>query len=347
MTLSRRRFRCARPDPLRAAAPASRLPRSLSRCAAPAAAQLSTATSPGKRVRRDRRPAGRDGDGPRNRLRAFRATPPPTPRDATRWPACARASTRSASRWISTSPRRARCTALVGQTLDVNFSVRPDLAYTETVQVVSERLSRHPHQRDRDQRHAGTVAVPAAEQPQLPQLRGARAGPARGRQRVPQGSDVGRAAVAAHQRLHRRRQLQERPDPRRRGRTGLQPRQSVPAERGPGVPGPDPELQGGVREGVERGHHRDHPQRRQRLPRRAVQLLPGQGAGPERGRPPGQRHLHEDRRPRNGRGAEADLRALAVGRLARRPDRARPPAVLRIVRREPPGSRRHRDRRAP
>src|SRR5687767_9302216 len=38
-------------------------------------------------------------------------------------------------------PQARTVTALVGQTLDVNFSVRPDLAYSETVQVVSERLS--------------------------------------------------------------------------------------------------------------------------------------------------------------------------------------------------------------
>jgi outer membrane receptor protein involved in Fe transport len=38
-------------------------------------------------------------------------------------------------------PQARTVTALVGQTLDVDFSVRPDLAYSETVQVVSERLS--------------------------------------------------------------------------------------------------------------------------------------------------------------------------------------------------------------
>ena len=38
-------------------------------------------------------------------------------------------------------PQARTVTALVGQTLDVSFSVRPDLAYSETVEVVSERLS--------------------------------------------------------------------------------------------------------------------------------------------------------------------------------------------------------------
>jgi hypothetical protein len=38
-------------------------------------------------------------------------------------------------------PQARTVTVLVGQTLDVNFSVRADLAFTETVQVVSERLT--------------------------------------------------------------------------------------------------------------------------------------------------------------------------------------------------------------
>jgi outer membrane receptor protein involved in Fe transport len=38
-------------------------------------------------------------------------------------------------------PQARTVTALVGQTLAVDFSVRPDVTYTETVQVVSERLS--------------------------------------------------------------------------------------------------------------------------------------------------------------------------------------------------------------
>src|SRR5688572_5723156 len=38
-------------------------------------------------------------------------------------------------------PQTRTVTALVGQTLDVNFNVRPDLAYSETVEVVSERLN--------------------------------------------------------------------------------------------------------------------------------------------------------------------------------------------------------------
>src|SRR5687767_4062459 len=38
-------------------------------------------------------------------------------------------------------PQARTVTALVGQTLDVDFSVRPDVTYSETVQVVSERLS--------------------------------------------------------------------------------------------------------------------------------------------------------------------------------------------------------------
>ena len=38
-------------------------------------------------------------------------------------------------------PQARTVTALVGQTLAVDFNVRPDLAYSETVQVVSERLS--------------------------------------------------------------------------------------------------------------------------------------------------------------------------------------------------------------
>jgi hypothetical protein len=57
-----------------------------------------------------------------------------------------------------------------------------------------------------------------------------------------------RAAVErqAGQRLHRRPVVQERHHQGRRVHAGLEPRQPVPAERRPGVPGPDPELQGGV-----------------------------------------------------------------------------------------------------
>ena len=91
------------------------------------------------------------------------------------------------------------------------------------------------------------------------------------------------------QRLHRRRQLQERRHRRRRGRPGLEPGQPVPAERGAGVPGPDPELQGRVREGRERDHHRRHQERRQPLLGRDLQLLPGQAPGRERGDRPRRR----------------------------------------------------------
>ena len=59
----------------------------------------------------------------------------------------------------------------------------------------------------------------------------------------------------AGQRLHRRRQLQERRPRRRRRRPGLEPRLAVSADRGAGVPGAHAELQGGAREGVERGDH--------------------------------------------------------------------------------------------
>ena len=213
-------------------------------------------------------------------------------------------------------PQARTVTALVGQTLDVDFSVRPDVAYSETVQVVSERLS--------DIRTSEITTNVTQEQMQyLPQnsrnflnfaalAPGLRVADNEFRKEVTSGA----LPSHAHQRVHRRRQLQERSDPRRRRRAGREPRQSVPAERGPGIPGPDAELQGGVREGLERGHHRDHPERRQQLPRRSVQLLPGQEPGPERGRPPGQRHLHEDRRSR--RPLERRSRPTSAGSGARR-----------------------------
>ena len=80
-----------------------------------------------------------------------------------------------------------------------------------------------------------------------------------------------------HQRLHRRHELQERRPERRRRRPGFEPRQSVPAERGPGVPGRHAELQGGVREVLERDHLGRHEVGRQRLPRRRLRGLPEQG----------------------------------------------------------------------
>ncbi len=54
---------------------------------------------------------------------------------------------------------------------------------------------RHAQVRGHDQRDAGADAAPAAEQPQLPQLRGARARRPRLGQRVPQGV-LGRGAAA-------------------------------------------------------------------------------------------------------------------------------------------------------
>ena len=84
--------------------------------------------------------------------------------------------------------------------------------------------ARHAQVRGHDQRDAGADAAPAAEQPQLPQLRGARTRSPRLGQRVPQGVLSRRAALAERQRLHRRRQLQERRHRRRRRRPGLEPR---------------------------------------------------------------------------------------------------------------------------
>ena len=74
-----------------------------------------------------------------------------------------------------------------------------------------------------------------------------------------------RPALAERQRVHRRRQLQERRHRRRRHRPGLQPRQPVSTKCGAGVPGADPELQGRIREGRERDHHRRHQERREPL----------------------------------------------------------------------------------
>ncbi len=138
---------------------------------------------------------------------------------------------------------------------------------------------RHADPGGGDQRHHAADREPAAGQPQLPQLRGARARhPDLGRSAA-QDDLRRRPAGRADQRLHRRRELQERRAAGGPGRPGRQPRQPVPAERRAGVPRHHAELQRPVRQGVERDHHRRHQVGRQRRARAALLVLPAQAVG--------------------------------------------------------------------
>ncbi len=185
--------------------------------------------------------------------------------------------------------------------------------------------------RGRHQRHPRADRDAAAGQPQLPAVRRPRPRRALHRQRRRGGAEVPqrRRRRAAGQRLRRRPVVQERRAAGRRLHAGQQPRQPVPAERRAGVPGPHPELQGGVREGGGGGDHRGDPLGRQRLPRRRLLPAPGQGHGD-----PG-RLLEGPRR------REAGLRAQAVGPRHRRPDRQGQAALLRLLRGSGAGPRRH------
>ena len=147
-------------------------------------------------------------------------------------------------------PQSRTVQVLVGQTVTANFKISPDVLVAESVQVTGDLAGRNADVGDLDQRHRGAGPLPAAEPAQLPQLRRARAR-ARASPTTRSARRSAPAALSANadQRLHRRRQLQERRPRRRRRRPGLEPRHPVPAERGAGVPGPDPELQGGAREG--------------------------------------------------------------------------------------------------
>ena len=71
-------------------------------------------------------------------------------------------------------PAARRLTVLVGQNLDLDFRLTADLVYAENVTVVGDqavdiRTSHHRHER-----HGRADPQPAAERPQLPQLRGTR-----------------------------------------------------------------------------------------------------------------------------------------------------------------------------
>ncbi len=119
----------------------------------------------------------------------------------------------------------------VGQSVTANFKITPDVLYTEQVQVVgNSRLVETRTSRDRDDCDDRGSALPAAEPAQLPQLRGARARRAGVERRDAQAGDRRRPRRDADQRLHRRRQLQERRPRRRRRRAGLEPGLAVPAD---------------------------------------------------------------------------------------------------------------------
>jgi hypothetical protein len=127
------------------------------------------------------------------------------------------------------------------------ISCRPRLTGgTEQIVVTGTRgRTEVAHRDDHDQCQPAADREPAAERPQLPQLRRARAG----RERL---ADRARAAsrpvrqLRQHQRLHRRPEPQEPDQPWRRRRPELLEGQSLPAARGAGVQGRHPELQGRI-----------------------------------------------------------------------------------------------------
>ena len=155
---------------------------------------------------------------------------------------------------------------LVGQNLNVTFAMTPTAVDQRIDHRHRRAADRHADAGGGDQRHHAADREPAAGRPQLPQLRGARARHPAVDRSAAQDDRRRRPAGRADQRLHRRRELQERRAAGRPGRPGLEPRQPVPAERRAGVPRHHPELQRAVREGVERDHHRGHQVGRQRHP---------------------------------------------------------------------------------
>ena len=158
------------------------------------------------------------------------------------------------------------------------FPHQPDVVYTETVRSSANGWSTRARRRSPPTSPRSRCAIcrrTPATSSTSPRSRPACASPTTSSARRSRRARCRRAA----QRLHRRRQLQERRHRGRRGRPGREPRQSVPAERRAGVPGADAELQGGVREGGERDHHRGDQERRQPLHRRHLQPLSGQEPG--------------------------------------------------------------------
>ena len=69
-------------------------------------------------------------------------------------------------------PAARKLTLLVGQNIDLDFRLTADLVYTENVTVVGEHGHRRQDVADRDQHHERADPQPAAERPQLPELRG-------------------------------------------------------------------------------------------------------------------------------------------------------------------------------
>ena len=168
---------------------------------------------------------------------------------------------------------------MLGQTQDLDFllSVRADAG--------GRRLRHGPASSTRSPSEIATNVTaqqlrdPAAGQPQLPEFR-ASWRPASRLSTIQSNQEGPRAArcrastsnVFIDGTSYKNDVLQ-----RRRRRPGRQPRQPVSAERGAGVPGHHPELQGRVREVLERPHHGRHQVGRQRLPRRRFRRVPEQG----------------------------------------------------------------------
>ena len=175
---------------------------------------------PWHRPRRHRRPARRHHhrEGGHRRVHLQRHVRQRTARSCS--PACVpRATT---SRWTMPQykPASRRLTVLVGQDLDLDFRLTADLVYAENITVVGDQAVDIRTSTISHERHRGADPQPAAERPQLPQLRGTRSRREGERQlRHHQGGDRRRSPRLQHQRLHRRRQLQER-HPARAGSSG-------------------------------------------------------------------------------------------------------------------------------
>ena len=169
---------------------------------------------------------------------------------------------------------------LVGQNLNVNFVMSRQTVVRESITVVGNQAVE-----TRTSEIATNVTTQQIEN--LPQddrnfLNFAALAPGIRLSNDPQRKTIAGDAqpAGADQRLHRRRELQERRAAGRRGRAGLQPRQSVPAERRAGVPRHHAELQRAVRQGVERDHHRRHEVGRQSSSTaQAFCLLPAEAVG--------------------------------------------------------------------
>ena len=123
----------------------------------------------------------------------------------------------------------------------------------------------------RDQHHSCADRKSAAEPAQLPELRGACSGRAPCPTERRRSSSRRALSAPKRQRPARRHELQEPDQPRRHVRAEFRRvRKSVPADRHPGISGPDPELRRRDRSVRVGRADRDHQDGRRRVPRLGV-----------------------------------------------------------------------------